>query len=136
MSRPIRKQSHVDAQATGPGEAHGAKGHNSLGLLVVAKSADTVNDTVDVRLEVEGADGEWAPIHDKDGNQVGSLTIADLTNADGSANDKGFLYVHGVPAPRVRANITGFTDAGGEGDLAVDTYILGANNGGTGHDYH
>lgn len=135
MSRPIAKTSHSGAQSTGAGEGHEAKGHVTIGLFVVAYSLDTANDTVDVQLEVEVADGEWAPIHDEDGNQVGTISVADFGNEAGSSNNTALIKVHGVPAPRVRANITGFNDAGGEGDLSVDTYVLAANNAGTGHEY-
>lgn len=134
MSRPIREQSHAGATTTGPGDPHSAKGHNSLGLFVVAKSLDTANDTLDVELQVEVADGEWAPIHNESGTKVGQITVTEFSNEAGSANNTALLYVHGVPAPRVRANITAITDAA-NGDLSVDTYVLAANNGGTGHEY-
>lgn len=135
MSRPIKKQSHEGAQSTGAGESHRAKGHNSVGLFVVVENLDAANDTVDVELQVEGPDGEWAPIRDGSGAQVGEITTSEFANEEGSVNDTAMVYVHGVPAPKLRANITGFNDAGGEGDLAVDTYVLAANNGGTGFEY-
>ena len=135
MSRPFSKQSHSGAQSTGAGEGHSAKGHNSLGLFVVAENLDTANDTVDVELQAEVADGEWAPIHNEDGTQVGQLTVSEFGNESGSSNSTALLFIHGVPAPRMRAVITGFNDASGDGDLSVDTYVLGTNNAGTGSQY-
>lgn len=141
MSRPIRNESLQGSDSTGPGEGHQAKGHNSLGLFVVAENLDTANDTLDVRLEAEGPDGEWSPLRDESGTLVGTLSVADFEDVDGDGTTyNAMLFIHGVPAPSVRANVTGFTDASDSGttpvaDLSVDAYVLAANNAGTGSDY-
>lgn len=135
MSRPFRKQSHTGATTTGAGTPHAAKGHNSLGLFVVADNLDTANDTLDVELQVEGPEGEWSPIRNESGTKVGVLTASDFTDVDGDGTQfNAMLYVHGVPAPSVRAKITALTDSAGS-DLSVDTYVIGTGNGGTGHAY-
>lgn len=135
MSRPYRELSVDGATGTGPGEEHAGKGHVTLGLFVVASNLDSANDSLTVRLEVEGPDGEWSPIRDKDGTVIGELTQSEFEDVDGDGTTfNSFLYVHGVPAPSVRANVTSFTDAAG-GDLSVDAYVHAANNGGTGSDY-
>lgn len=118
MSRPIEKQSHDRATATGPGEACFSKGHSALALAVYAENLDTSNDSLRVRLEVE-AGGTWHAIHDEQGNRVGELTVSNL-ESDGT----GMLYLSNVPAPRIRANVVSFTDAADD-DLAVDTFVLG-----------
>lgn len=138
MSRPIRKQSHSAATAAGAGESHAAKAHNSLGIFVVAANLDTANDTLDVRLEAEGPDGVWSPIKNESGTQVGALSVSDFVDVNGDGTYTAMLYVHGVPAPSIRANITALTDSAtgtSSTDLDVDTYVMAANNGGTGHQY-
>lgn len=135
MSRPIRNLSLSGSTSAGAGEGHGAKGHNSLGLFVVAKNLDTANDTLDVRLEAEGPDGEWSPLRDESGTLVGTLSVGDFTDVDGDGTTyNAMLFIHGVPAPRIRANITSYTDSSGS-DLSVDAFVLAANNGGTGSAY-
>lgn len=135
MSRPIRKQSLSGATSTGAGAGHSAKGHVSQGLFVVADGLDTANDTIDVRLEVEGPDAEWTPIRSESGALVGTLSVADFEDVDGDGTTfNAMLFIHGVPAPRIRANITSFTDSSGS-DLSVDAYVLAANNAGTGSAY-
>lgn len=128
MSRPVEKQSHVGATAAGPGEAFSVKGHQAIGLGVDASNLDSVNDTLEVRLEVE-VGGSWLPIHDKDANQVGAIASGGL-GSDGDA----MLYISNVPAPRLRANITSFSDAAGS-DLSVDTYVLATGRSGSGQEY-
>jgi hypothetical protein len=136
MSRPLIQASVEDADSPVAGEAHSAKGHTALGLFVVAEGLDTAIDTVDVRLEVEGPDGEWSPIYDEDGTLVGELTVSEFVDVDSDGTTwTAMLYVHNVPAPRIRANITSFTDSSGS-DLSVDAYVLAANNSGTGHEFH
>lgn len=135
MSRPIKAQSIAGATSPGVGEGHQAKGHVTQGLFVVANGLDTANDTLDVRLEVEGPDGEWTPMRDESGALVGTLSVADFEDVDGDGTTfNAMLYVHGVPAPRVRANVTSLTDSSGS-DLSVDAYVLAANNAGTGSQY-
>lgn len=137
MSRPFRAQSHDAATSAGAGESHESKGHNSLGLFVVARNLDDANDSLTVRVEGSptGEGGEWATIDTKQGGtktQRLTVDLNDMEDTDGDGTFVGFVYAHGVPAEYLRANITSFTDSSG-GDLEVDSYIMGANNGGTGH---
>lgn len=135
MSRPIRAQSLSGASTTVAGEAHSAKGHTSLGLFAVAEGLDTANDTLDIRLEVEGPDGEWSALRDGTGALVGSLSVDEFEDVDGDGTTyTAMLFVHGVPAPSVRANITAFNDTSGSG-LTADAYVLAANNWGRGSEY-
>ena len=72
---------------------------------------------------------------DKDGTVVGTLSVSDFTDVNGDGTTyNAMLYVHNVPAPRIRANVTSFTDSAGS-DLSVDAYVLAANNAGTGSQY-
>lgn len=139
MSRPFRAQSHDAATSAATGEPHRTKGHNTLGLFVVARNLDSSNDTLGVRVEASPTEGqdEWATIDTKQGGGGSkttrlSMDTNDMEDTAGDGTYVGFLYAHGVPAEYVRANITDFTDNSGS-DLEVDTYIVGANNGGTGH---
>ena len=135
MSRPLIQASVEGANSPVAGEAHSGKGHTALGLFVVAQGLDTANDTLDVRLEMEGPKGEWSPVRDKDGTVVGTLNVSDFTDIDGDGTTyNAMLYVHNVPAPRIRANITSLTDSSGS-DLSVDAYVLAANNTGAGSQY-
>jgi len=136
VSRPIIQKSIDGASADTQGEGFAAKGHTSHGLFVVANGLDTGTDTLEVRLEMEGPKGEWSPVRDKDGTLVGTLSVSDFTDADGDGTTyNAMLYIHNVPAPRIRANITSFTDSSGS-NLSVDAYVLAANNAGTGHGFH
>ncbi|RDZ52971.1 hypothetical protein C5C07_14575 [Haloferax sp. Atlit-4N] len=132
MSRPIRQQSIQGASAVTQGEAFAAKGHNSLGLFVVAQGLDTAGgDVFTVRLEVEGPEGEWSPIYDYSGTVIGELTGSEAVDVDSDGSTyNAFTAVHGVPAPSIRANLTDYTD-GGSG-FTIDAYVLGAGNAGTG----
>lgn len=141
MSRPFRAQSHDGAQSAEAGDVHETKGHNSLGLFVVARNLDDANDTLDVRVEGSPTNNnsEWATIDTKQGGGGSkttrlSMDVNDLEDTNGDGTFVGYLYAHGVPVEYVRANIVTFTDAA-NGDLEVDTYIVGANNGGVGHAY-
>lgn len=139
MSRPIKKQSHSGATSAAAGTGHGLKGHINVGLWVVASNLDTANDTLDVRLEAgteddKAGDSEWAVIRDPSGTAIGSLSVADFDDIDGDGTYTAFLKIRSVTTPRLRANITSFTDAAGS-DLTVDTYVTGAGNSDTGFGY-
>lgn len=138
MSRPFRAQSHDAATSATAGESHETKGHTALGLFVVARNLDSANDTLDVRVEVSPTGGDdWATVDTKKGGGGSKTTRLDVSVNDfedtaGDGTFVAYLFAAGVPAEYVRANITSFTDASGS-DLEVDTYIVGAGNGGTGH---
>jgi len=135
MSRPIIQKSVEGATAATQGEGFAAKGHTSQGLFVVADGLDTANDTLDVRFEVEGPDEEWSPLRDKNGTLAGTLSVSNYTDVDGDGTTyNAMLYVHNVLAPRIRANVTSFTDSAGS-NPSVDAYVLAANNAGTGSQY-
>lgn len=139
MSRPFRAKSHDAVTSSGVGESYDSKGHNSIGLFVVARNLDTANDTLDVRVEGAPTDGqsEWATIDTKQGGGGSkttrlSMDVNDFEDTAGDGTYVGFLYAHGIPVEFLRVNITTLTD-NANSDLEVDTYIMGANNGGTGH---
>jgi hypothetical protein len=133
MSRPIRAQTLSGATSPGTGEKVETKGHNSLGLFVVADSLDTGSDTLEVRLEVQVAD-EWSPVRDSSGTIVVSLSASDFEDPDGNGTFAAFEYAHGVPAEFARANATSLSDSAG-GDLSVDAYVMGANWNGPGREF-
>lgn len=134
MSRPIAKTSISEATATEEGEAFATKGHNSLGLFVLARNLDTANDTLEVELQVSFAGDEWAGIVSAGGDKP-KLLEGDFKDPDSDGNYAGFLYVHGVPAPEIRAAITSFTD-NADSDLEVDAYVHATGNAaGNGHGY-
>jgi len=139
MARPFQEQSLDSAASTGPGSAYGSKGHNTLGLYVIARNLDPTNDDLTVRLEAGIEDGitesgEFATIRESGGTEECILNASDFTDISGDGTYAAFLYVHAVPAPRMRANITTFNDAA-NGDLSVDAYVLGTNRSGSGKDF-
>lgn len=139
MARPFTAQSHASATSAGVGEQHESKGHNSIGLFVVARNLDPANDTVEARIEGSptGNDGEWALIETRQGGSVTtrlSLTTNVFDDPEGDGTYVGYIYAHGVPVEYLRVNLTSFTDSANS-DLEVDTYIVGANNGGSGHSF-
>lgn len=134
MSRPIAKESISQAAGTVDGEPFATKGHNSLGLFVLARNLDTANDTLEVELQASFAGDEWAGVVSAGGDKP-KLVEGDFKDPDGDGNYAAFLYAHGVPAPEVRASIISLTDSA-NGDLEVDAYVHATGNaGGNGHRY-
>ncbi|AGC34492.1 hypothetical protein HVTV-2_gp124 [Haloarcula virus HVTV-2] len=125
MGRPIRAEALTGATSATAGDRVQTKGHNSLGLYVVAENLDTANDTLDVRAEMQVA-GEWSAVRDASGTVVLSLSTSDFEDPDGNGTYAAFVFAHGVPAEFLRARITSFTD-NANGDLSVDAYVMGAN---------
>lgn len=106
------------------------------GLQVVADGLNTAGgDAFTVRLEVEGEDGEWSPILDEsDASVIGEITETDVEDVDGDGSTyNGFVRLHGLPAPSVRANLTTYTNSGS--GFTVHAYVIGAGNAGTGSAY-
>lgn len=142
MSRPGKKQSHDGATATGAGEAHFTRAHTAVGVFVVAKNFDPVNDALTVEVEggfegktPTGDDGKdyLAPLYD--GSQELSITGAELVDSGDGSTYYGFVWASNVPAEKARARISDFTDSAGS-DLEVDTYLLVSNNAsGGGHSF-
>lgn len=128
MSRPIKKQSHSGATSTGAGTAFQAKGHADLGLFVSAPDIDTANDTLNVRIEVSQDGTEWAPISDDTGSTVGTVSATEFDSGN------AYTYVSRVPAPYIRANVTGYNDFA-NGDLSVDTYVIATGWTSSGQEY-
>lgn len=141
MSRPLKKQSHSSATATGGGTETFIRGHTKLGLYVTAANLDTANDTLDVRLEAgldldttDGAIDQWSEITNEAGNDP-TVGVSDFSDPDGDGTFTAFVVMDDIPAEIVRANITAITDAA-NGDLSVDTHIFAAGNAdGTGHTF-
>lgn len=136
MARPFQFQSLDGAASAGSGSPTGTKGHNSIALAVIAHNLSQTDDTLEIQLEVgvEGVDGAFVPIRDETGTKVGAVNDDDHFEDLGDGRYMTFVYVHGVAAPRVRANITSFTD-GLNDDLAVDAYIIGTNRSSSGQDF-
>ncbi|MFB6284585.1 MAG: hypothetical protein ABEK59_11780 [Halobacteria archaeon] len=135
MARPIREKSVSGASSTATGNRVGTGGRITVSLYVVAKNLDTVNDTLDVQLEASQDDGaNWAKLRDKDGNQIGNVTVSEFDDPDGGGDYAAFVTIHGVAADFIRANITSFTDSSGS-DLTVDAWVSATDNSGTSHNY-
>lgn len=136
MSRPGKKQSHSGATAAGAGEGHFTKAHTAIGIFVVAKNLDTANDTLTVSLEggfeYNGTD-YYAPLFD--GTSERKASASDFSDPDGDGDYEMLLWASNIPAEKVRARITQFTDDAGS-DLEVDTWVLLSNNAsGGGHSF-
>lgn len=131
MSQPYSHTSHDEVSSAGPGDEWMTKGHNSLGLGIIASNLSPSTDTLEARLEVYVGDDEnggWAPVRNPNGNLRGELVAGDLYQND-DGDYVGFLYIHGVPSEKVRVNITGFTD-NASNDLVVSTFVSGTGNAG------
>lgn len=136
MSRPFKKKSHDGATGTGAGESHFTRSHTSLGVFAVARNLDPTNDSLTVSLEggfKYGGNDYFSPIYTGGSDKKASET--EFTDDDGDGTYTMFLWASNVPAERVRARITEFTDDAGS-DLEVDTFVLGSNNAsGGGHSF-
>lgn len=142
MSRPQKKQSHDGATATGTGEVHWSRAHTAVGVFVVARNLAPSNDTLTVKLDggFEGVEPTGntgmdylAPVNDGSGDL--SISASDLVDSGDGSTYYGFVWASNVPAEKVRARISEFSDAA-NGDLSVDTYVLLSNNAsGGGHSF-
>lgn len=136
MSRPLKAQSHDGATSAEAGEDHYTKAHTAIGIYVQANNLEPANDTLTVSLEVgfeyDGTD-YFGPI--TTGSSDRKISESDFSDDDGDGNYEALLWASNVPAEKIRARITDFTDDA-NGDLTVDTYILVSNNAsGGGHDF-
>lgn len=122
MGRPRRARSLDAVSSAVSGDAEHTDGHVELSMYIIARNADTSNDTLDVQLEVSLDGEEWAPIHDETGTQLMTVSISEFTDVDGDGTHAVFLSMSGVAADQARLRITSFTDAA-NGDLSVDGYI-------------
>lgn len=136
MARPQRVKSIDAVTSATAGEAFETKGHNSLGVFVVARGLDTANDTVEGRLEAvlspDNGTEHTAVIKNVETGNDFTFSGSDLEDQDGDGTYSLFAYAHGPPVEKVRVNITSFTDNAG-GDLEVDAWIFASNWGGPGH---
>lgn len=128
MARPFSQKVLSDVTSATDSTPVSTSGHNSIGMLLHLKNVDNSNDTVDASLEVSPDDAAtaWATPRDLAGNS------ASTTVSDSNENDAVCLFVHGIPAAEARISITSISDAAGS-DLAVDGWLLFANNTGRGY---
>lgn len=125
MARPVQEKSLDAVSSAQSGSAIEMGGRISVMMHVIARNVDTTNDTVDVDLEVSQDEGNnWAKLRDETGTQIGQLTLSEAGDPDGTGTTAAHLYIHGVAADKLRANLTNFTDASGS-DLEVDVYVGG-----------
>ena len=136
MSRPVLQKSISATSTATQGEEFAGKGHVTWGLQVVADGLDSAGgDAFSVRFEVEGQEGEWSPVLDEsNASVIGKITETDVVDVDGDGSTyNGFVRIHGLPAPSVRAHLTNYTDSGS--GFTVSAYVMGAGYSGSGSAY-
>ncbi|AGM11974.1 hypothetical protein DNAM5_115 [Haloarcula californiae tailed virus 1] len=143
MPRQHKCRSINAATGTTNGDSYESRGHNSVGLFVVARNLDETNDSLEVVLDAvhtdENTSGEeQGPVRRSDGgpgstSRVG-VTAGDLGDPGGDGTYSGFAYAHGVPAEHFAARITEFTDNAGS-DLEVDAWLYFGNWSGPGREF-
>jgi hypothetical protein len=143
MPRQHKCRSVDSATSTTEGTAHASRGHNSIGLFVIAKNLDTSNDTLEVVLDAvhtdENASGEkTGPVRRSDGgpgstSRVG-VNTSDFADPDGNGTYSVFAYAHGVPAEHFAARVSSFTD-NANGDLEVTAWLYFGNWNGPGREF-
>ena len=145
MPRQHKCRTINDATGTTEGSDFESRGHNSVGLFVIAENLDPNNDTltvvVDAAHEAE-ADGEGRQYGGPalqvgtgpGGTQEFGLNETDLADPDGDGTYTGFVYAHGIPAEHFRARISEFTDAA-DADLNVRAWLYFGNWNGPGREF-
>jgi len=145
MPRQHKCRSINDATGTAVGSDFESRGHNSIGLFVIAENLDSANDTLEVvvdaahEAEADGADRQYAGPALQSGSGPGStqklgLNETDLADPDGDGTFTGFVYGHGIPAEHFRARISSFTDSA-NGDLVVSAWLYFGNWNGPGREF-
>lgn len=127
MARPLQEMSVSDASATTTGSAVGIGGRMTAILFVVAKNADTADDTVEVDLEVSQDGSNWAKLRNEQGTQIGQISTTELADIDGNGDAAAMVKVHGIAVDELRANLKSFTDAAND-DLSVTAYVGATDN--------
>jgi len=142
MPRQHKCLSVDSATSTVHGEVFESRGHNSVGLFVVARNLDPANDTVEVVLEASHTDESMSSYEHgavrrpgaPGGSNVVGINASELSGRHGDGTYSGFAYAHGVPAEHFSAHITSFTD-NANGDLEVDVWLYFGNWNGPGREF-
>lgn len=143
MPRQHKCRSINAASGTTEGDTFESRGHNSVGLFVIARNLDTANDTLEVVLDAvhtaEGINSERTGPVRRPGTVGGSDRVGidqtEMSDPDGNGTFAGFTFAHGVPAEHFAARISSFTDASGDGDLEVDAWLYFGNWNGPGREF-
>jgi len=145
MPRQHKCRTINDATGTTAGSDFESRGHNSVGMFVIAENLDPSNDTLTVVIDAAheaDADGEGrqygGPIL-QSGTGPGSthklgLDESDLSDSDGDGTYSGFVFAHGIPAEHFRGRITDFEDNAGS-DLNVRAWLYFGNWNGPGREF-
>jgi len=142
MPRQHKCRSVNAATGTTNGDTFESRGHNSVGLFVIARNLVPANDTLEVVLDAvhtaEGLTGEEKGPVRRSGTVGGSDRVGvdqtEMSDPDGNGTYSGFVFVHGVPAEHFAARVSSFSDAA-NGDLEVDAWIYFGNWNGPGREF-
>lgn len=142
MPRQHKCRSINEATGTTQGEVFQSRGHNSIGLFVIARNLDPANDTVEVKLEASHTDENMASYEHGAVRRPGGVGASEevgideseVSDVDGDGTYSGFVYAHGVPAEHFAATLTSFTDNAGA-DLEVDAWLYFGNWSGPGREF-
>lgn len=136
MARPQRRKVLDGVASETASEAIHSKGHNSVGVFILAENLDTSNDTLQMQLEVVNEDDSGTsyagPILDAEADAGLEWNASNFEDTDGDGNYTLFAYGHGIPGEQWRVNITSFTD-NANSDLAVTAWIHTTGWTGSGH---
>lgn len=143
MPRQHKCRSVDSATSTVEGSTFESRGHNSVGLFVIAKNLDTGSDTLEVVLDAVHTDENTSsektgPVRRNDGGPGGTTRIgvneSDFADPDGNDTYAAFAYAHGVPAEHFAARVSSFTDSA-NGDLEVTAWLYFGNWNGPGREF-
>lgn len=145
MTRQHKCRSINDATGATNGTDFESRGHNSIGLFVIAENLDSGNDTLEVvvdaahEAEADGNERQYAGPALQSGTGPGKtqrlgLDETDLADPDGDGTYTGFVYGHGVPAEHFRARIVSFSDSA-DADLTVSAWLYFGNWNGPGREF-
>lgn len=125
MAKHRRVDSIQGATGAETGRSEKTRGHQAIGLFVVAENLDATNDTLEVEVTFSPDDEHFAQLTRRQTSEDAlMLTAEDFEESpDGSGEYAAFIAHHNVPAEYVRAEITSFTDSA-DGNLSVDAYVF------------
>jgi len=145
MPRQHKCRTINDATGAEVGTDFESRGHNSIGLFVIAEGLDPGSDTLTLvvdaahEAEADGADRQYGGPIVQAGSGPGNtqrigLDETDFVDSDGDGTYAAFVYAHGIPAEHFRARITEFTDSAGS-DLTVSAWLYFGNWNGPGREF-
>lgn len=144
MARPHKCRSINDATEATIGDAFESRGHNSVGLFVIAENLEPNNDSVTVVVDAgHDSDSDDQVEFAGPARQVGSgpgntqqfgIDESDMSDPDGDETYSVFIYAHGMPLEFARARLSDYTDDSGS-DLSVTAWLYFGNWNGPGREF-